>query len=244
MPVAFITGGARRIGRGLALGFAHKGYDVGITFRSSREAADSTLLALRGLGVRAYAVECDVVDETQLDRALRALAAELGTPNVIVSNAGIFPQQRSVDELSPEEMRATIDINTMPLLTVARTMKDLRSDQTEMGRIIAISSLGAVEIWKQRIDYNVSKAALVKLVAALARDMAPSITVNTVAPGAIVMEDQPSETDDMVAGLKRIPMGRYGSADDVFDAVWFFANNAAYITGEMLTVDGGYRLNR
>ena len=244
MPVVFVTGGARRIGRGLALGFAAKGYDVGITYRSSEKAATTTLGELRDLGVRAEAVRCDVTNESELHSALKTLAGSLGTPDVIVSNAGVFPEQRSLTELTPDDLRATMDINTVPLLTVARTMHGLRSKESSLGRIVAISSLGAFELWKERIDYNVSKASLVKLVQALAREMAPSITVNSVAPGAIIMDDQPSDTDDMVAGLGKIPMDRYGSAEDVFDAVWFFAGASSYVTGENVTVDGGYRLIR
>lgn len=244
MPIVFITGGARRIGRQLALGFARKGWDVGITYHTSAEAATETVRELHALGVRADMKRCDVSNDDELSHAFRRLCETLGTPDVVVSNAGIFPDRRSVDELDTNALRATLNVNTTPFLTIAREYRTALAETGHRGRLIAMSSLGALEIWKDRIDYNVSKASLVTLVQTLARSLAPSIAVNTVAPGAIVLTDEPSVTDASVASTERIPMGRYGNGDDVFDAVWFFATCTDYITGQLLAVDGGYRLVR
>ncbi len=243
MPIVFITGGARRIGRHLALNFARRGWDVGFTYHTSSEAAIQTLSDLQAFGVRADMKRCDVANDDELSHAVHRLTETLGTPDVIVSNAGIFPDRRSISELDTSAFRATLDVNTTPLLTLARSYHATLG-KGQVGRIIAISSIGAVEVWKDRIDYNVSKSALVTLVQTLARSLAPSISVNTVAPGAIVMPDEPSTADSAVASVERIPMGRYGTPDDVFDAVMFFATCTPYITGQLLTVDGGYRLVR
>lgn len=243
MPIVFITGGARRIGKQLALNFARRGWDVGFTYHTSSEAAVQTLQELQQIGVRADMKRCDVANDDELTHAFQRLNETLGTPAVVISNAGIFPDRRTINELDAAAFRATLDVNTTPLLTLAKAYHAaLKNDQ--QGRLIAISSLGALEVWKDRIDYNVSKSALVTLVQTLARSLAPSITVNTVAPGAIVMPDEPSSSDAAVASTDRIPMGRYGLPQDVFDAVWFFATATSYITGQLLTVDGGYRLVR
>ncbi|RPI67864.1 MAG: SDR family oxidoreductase [Ignavibacteriae bacterium] len=244
MPIVFITGGARRIGRQLALGFARQGWDVGITYHTSAEAATETVGELHALGVRADMKRCDVSNDDELSHAFRRLCETLGTPDVVVSNAGIFPDRRSVDDLDTDALRATLNVNTTPFLTIAREYRTALAGTDRRGRLIAMSSLGALEIWKDRIDYNVSKASLVTLVQTLARSLAPTIAVNTVAPGAIVLADEPSAADAAVASTERIPMGRYGNGDDVFDAVWFFATCTNYITGQLLAVDGGYRLVR
>lgn len=242
MPTVFITGGSRRIGRGLALGFASRGFSVGITFHSSATDAESTREKIRSMGVQCEIARANVSNESETDKALRNLEAVLGIPDVVVSNAGVFPRQRTVLELSAEDMRETLDVNTVPLLTVARYLASAseRADDSVTRRLISISSIGGMEIWKERIDYNTSKSAVITLVRALARDMAPSITVNSVAPGAIVIDSEPSPTDNDVSSVSRIPMGRYGTEHDIFDAVWFFATCTTYITGQILTVDGGY----
>ena len=246
MPVVFVTGGARRIGRALALGFAEKGYDVGITYNASMGAAEATLRELRSLGVRAEARQCDVSDDVALNHSLYELESILGTPSVMISNAGIFPQRKSIDALSVDDLRATMSVNTTPLLTIAKAFREMRlkANDNQTGRLVSISSIGALEIWKDRIDYNVSKNSLVTLVKALARALAPSITVNTVAPGAIKIEGEATEAEKSLTAVDRIPLGRYGTPTDVFDAVWFFATATPYITGQIISVDGGYGLTR
>lgn len=242
MPVVFITGGARRIGKGLVLGFAKKGYAVGFTYNSSEADAESTRDEVRTLGVPCEIAQADVAQDQSLHQALQQLEDQLGVPDVVVSNAGVFPPQRSLLDLTPDDLRKTFDINTIPLLTIARYLSSTSDKQTtsDPKRLICISSIGGQEIWKQRIDYNTSKSAVITLVKALSREMAPAITVNSVAPGAIVIQDEPSETDNDVSSVSRIPMGRYGTEHDIFDAVWQLATGSSYITGQIITVDGGY----
>ena len=244
MPTVFITGAARRIGRGLALGFAERGYDVGITYNTSSDAAEKTVEELRSKGVQAEAVRAELRSPESIHDALYDLSASLGVPDVLVNNAGVYPPQRSIEDLTIENFEDTLAINTTPLLSIARMYREMRKGMSGNGRLIALSSLGAVEIWKDRIDYNVSKAALVQMVKALARSLAPDIAVNTVAPGAIVFPDEPNAADATVVNTDRIPMGRYGTAEDIFDAVWFFATATTYITGQYLAVEGGYHLVR
>lgn len=239
MPVVFITGGSRRIGKGLVHGFARKGWDVGFIYRQSRQQALLLQNQLAGSGVKVVAEQADISNEHELESALTNLDTLMGSPDVIVSNAGVFPQARGLLELTNSDVMQTLAVNTLPLLTIARWYK-----QRPTGRIIAISSLGAHEIWKNRIEYGVSKTALVRLGENLARTMAPTHTVNMVAPGMIAVPDDPSPAETEVSLLHTIPMGRYGSPEDIFDAVWFFATASPYITGQSLIVDGGYHLVR
>lgn len=244
MPSVFITGGARRIGGALARAFAHRGYDVAITYHTSADAARATIAACTDAGVRAVAHACDVADERTLVQAFNAVVAQHGVPDVVVSNAGVFPDTLSIDALEADIIRRTIDVNTLPLVTLGKAYHHHVRATSGTGRLISISSLGAIETWRDRLPYNVSKSALLAAVHSLARSLAPAIAVNTVAPGAIRILDEPTEADNAMSRIDRIPMGRHGTTDDIMDAVWFFATCSNYITGQFLGVDGGYHLTR
>jgi 3-oxoacyl-[acyl-carrier protein] reductase/pteridine reductase len=244
MPVVWITGGARRIGRGLALRFAERGFDVAFTYNTSQAQAVRVCEEIEACGRRALAVRCDVSDAALLTATLEQFMADIGPADVVVSNAGVFPPARSVGETPLEDLEDTLRVNTLPLYTIAQVYERMCRTEGRTGRIISIGSLGAFEIWRGRIPYNVSKHALHTLVQALARALAPMITVNTVAPGAIRQPEDPTENDTSLVDVSRIPMGRYGTVDDIFDAVWFFATASSYCTGQVLSVDGGYRLTR
>ena len=232
-----------RIGKRLAQRFAEHGWNVGITYYTSAADADTTVRELLDTGVKAAAVQCDVKNEQHLAAALDTLRREVGPPTVIISNAGIFPDQRAVQDLTPESLRTTLDVNTIPLLTIGRWMQQHHAG-SEPSRLISLSSLGGFEIWRDRIEYNVSKTALIRLMETLARSLAPSITVNSVAPGAITEGMETTDADATAAPVSRIPMGRHGTPDDIFDAVWFLSTASTYITGQTIIVDGGYHLVR
>ncbi|MCX6139949.1 MAG: SDR family oxidoreductase [Candidatus Kapabacteria bacterium] len=244
MPVAWITGGARRIGKGLALRLAERGYDIAFTYNTSSEEARATKEQIESLNRTCIMMQCDVTDSAALSNVLTLFSTGLGLASVVISNAGVFPEPRALHETTNELVEDTLRVNTLPLLTIARTYQVLCQQHNHEGRLISIGSLGAEEIWKDRIAYNVSKSALQTLAHALARSMAPNITVNTVAPGAIAQPQEITENDSSLINPTRIPMQRHGTIDDVFDAVWFFATASPYITGQTITVDGGYRLVR
>lgn len=244
MPVVWITGGARRIGKGLALRFAERGYDVAFTYNTSGSLAEDVRSRIEAVGRRCAIARCDVRDTPMLAATMEHFVAEVGLADVVVSNAGIFPPPTSVSATSLEDLRYVLDVNTFPLYLIAREYERMVRVEGRSGRIISIGSLGAFELWKERLPYNVSKSALFTTAQALARALAPTITVNTVAPGAIQQPEESTENDASLIDVARIPMGRYGTVDDIFEAVWFFATASTYLTGQVLTVDGGYRLTR
>jgi len=239
MSVVFITGGGRRLGRAIALQFAEKGFDVGILYLTSEDQTRSTINEIRAMGKHASSVRVDVADEVALSMAFDALVGDLGAPEVVISNAGVFPD--ADPRATTDDVRRAVDVNTLPLITLARCIE--RHGTNGLTRLVALSSLGGVEIWKDRLAYNVSKSALNTAVRSLARSMAPSVLVNAVAPGAIEQPEERTTSDGHMAGPDRIPMQRYGTAADVFEAVWFFSTTT-YVTGQILHVDGGYGLVR
>lgn len=245
MPVVWISGGARRIGKGLALRFAERGYDVCITYRTSGREANDVCDRIRAQGQLAYAVQCDVRVESDIASALETCAQHFGCPDVVVSNVGVFPARTPVTMLNEQDVIDAFAVNTVPLLTISQIYHELCMKHDVRGRIISIGSLGAHEIWRDRIAYNVSKSALNTMVQTLARGLAPLIAVNSVAPGVIAQPDDVAEHEvQSMVGTERIPMLRHGDVNDVFDAVWFFATASHYITGQTMLVDGGYHLTR
>lgn len=238
----FITGGARRIGRHLAQAFVHDGHDVGIIYNTSHDSAETFVSTARSMGRAAVAIKADVADEHQLTDACGALHHALGAPDVIISNAGVFPEPVTIEELQTQHVRETLDINTLPLIAIASWY--MKHKGPTVGRLIAIGSLGGQEIWKDRLAYNVSKSALDTVVRSLARSCAPQIAVNCVAPGAISVPDETSSNDQYLVADSRIPMGRLGAPSDVLSAVQFLTTCSTYITGQVISVDGGYGLVR
>lgn len=245
MPVVWISGGARRLGKGLALRFAERGYDVSFTYRTSSKDAATVQAMVERLGRRCHITECDVRNESQLRTSLARCTQELGVPDVIVSNVGVFPARTPLPMLNEQDVVDALAINTIPLLTISRLYHELCIMHAVQGRIVSMGSLGAHEIWRDRIAYNVSKSALHTMVQTLARGLAPQISVNSVAPGVIAQPDdvEPHEVSGLI-NIDRIPMQRHGGIEDVFDAVWFFATATPYITGQTIIVDGGYHLTR
>lgn len=235
MSVVYITGGAKRIGKGLTTRFLERGYTVGVLHRSNQDYSSNGNI---------HTVHAELTNAAQTRDSLNTLKTHIGIPDVLVSNAGIFFDEHAVDNHLIAQMQDAFAINTLPLVTLASWYKEVLEEAHTQGRIVAISSLGAFEVWANRIAYNVSKTALVSTVNSLARSLAPTISVNSVAPGAIVFPDEHTAADTIVSRLKNIPMNRYGTADDVFDAVWFFSTASRYITGQHVMVDGGYHLTR
>jgi NAD(P)-dependent dehydrogenase (short-subunit alcohol dehydrogenase family) len=239
----FITGSGRRIGRALARGFAREGWSVAVHYGHSREEAEATLAEVRGHGVRGELFGADVRDRDAIRLAIFDAADAFGTIDVLVNNAGVYPKPASIEEVSDEMWRAVIETNLYGEFYAAQAAAEVmlrREGENEAGRIVNLSSLGAIQIWKDRIPYNVSKAAVVQLTRALARSLAPRIAVNSVAPGAIEIPEEPA--GGRLLDAARIPMRRYGTVDDIFGAVWYFATAASYITGQTLVVDGGLNI--
>jgi NAD(P)-dependent dehydrogenase (short-subunit alcohol dehydrogenase family) len=239
--VVFITGAARRIGRGLALAFAERGWSIALHYGSSDDRARQTEREIEALGAPVFTVQADVRKREEIREAIFAARDHFGAIDVLVNNAGIYPRATPIEEVSEQMWRDVIETNLYGEFFAAQAAAEVMKEMgVKDGRIVNISSLGAYQIWKNRIPYNVSKAGVVQLTRALARALAPEIAVNSVAPGTIEIPDDPAPGKLIPAD--RIPMRRYGGVDDIFRAVWFFAVEARYITGETLIVDGGLNI--
>ncbi len=238
MPTILITGSARRIGKGIARFFANKGWDVIIHYHTSENSAENLTKELQSLGIRTKSYKADLSNKKEIEDTFEKIHSEFDKIDVLVNNAAIYPKQKSIEEISIEEWDTTFAINLRAYFIISQIFAKHCKDE---GRLINISSLGGLEIWKKRITYNVSKAGVIQLTKALARNLAPKISVNCICPGAIYIEDElASEPIDIFE--QKIPMMRYGQISDICDAVYFFSTASKYITGQVLAVDGGLNL--
>ena len=235
--VALVTGGARRIGRGIALALAGAGADVAITYRDSLDQAEQTAGDLEASGIRALAVPCDVRSEQSVHSAVANAIRHFGRLDVLVNNAAIF-ESRRLDSITLAEWDAVFETNARgPFLVAREALPALRAAH---GRIVNMGSLGGFQAWAGHTHYCASKAALHSLTRTMAKAFAPEVSVNCVAPGCIVMDAEPDPEADRFAA--RTPMRRNGTAEEVAEAVLFFATGPAFVTGQILSVDGGLGL--
>jgi 3-oxoacyl-[acyl-carrier protein] reductase/pteridine reductase len=231
-----VTGGAKRIGRGIAIALAQAGADVAITFRGSAEAAEQTVGALRAFGVRALSVVCDVQSEASVQATVADVVKEFGGIDLLVNNAGAF-ETAALEEITVEQWDAMFATNTRgPFLVAKAAYPYLKSAK---GRIVNIGSLGGIHPWATHAHYCTSKAALHMLSHTMAKAWAPEVSVNCVAPGMIVMGEVNPAYE---AFAKKTPMQRNGRVEDVAAAVLFFATGPHFITGQLVAVDGGLGL--
>jgi 3-oxoacyl-[acyl-carrier protein] reductase/pteridine reductase len=234
---ALVTGGARRIGREIALILARAGADVAITYRASAAEAMRTALEIESLGRQALAVECDVRSEDSVRGAIAATVGRFGRLDVLVNNAAVF-ESTPLESISLDQWEAVFETNARgPFLVAREALPHLRAAQ---GRIVNIGSLGGIHAWAGHAHYCASKAALHMLTLAMAKAFAPQLSVNCVAPGRIEMDDH--SEDEAAHFAAKTPMMRNGTADDVAQAVLFFVAGPSFVTGQVLAVDGGLGL--
>jgi 3-oxoacyl-[acyl-carrier protein] reductase/pteridine reductase len=234
---ALITGAAKRIGCEIALTLARAGADITITYNTSATQAAETVREIESLGRRAQAVACDVRSEASVHAAVQSAAAFHGHLHILINNAAIF-ESAPLDRLTVAQWDAIFETNTRgPFLLSREALPHLR---VAAGKIVNIGSLGGLEPWATHAHYCSSKAALHMLTQCMAKAFAPEVSVNAVAPGRIEMDDHTAQEALHFAAIT--PLRRNGTPDDVAQAVLFLVAQSTFITGQILTVDGGLGL--
>lgn len=237
---AIVTGGSRGIGRTICLELAKGGANIALCFAGNEAAAQETIAACQDLGARAMAVRCDVSDSAQVQALTEAVLKEFGRIDILVNNAGVTRDGLLV-MLKEADFDAVVDTNLkgafLCMKAVARTMMKQR-----YGRIVNLSSVVGLRGNAGQVNYAASKAGVVGMTKSIAKELAGrNVTVNAVAPGFIDTDMTAAMPEAAKkAALSSIPMSRLGAAEDVAKAVAFLASQeAAYITGQVLAVDGG-----
>ncbi|MGC4042520.1 MAG: 3-oxoacyl-[acyl-carrier-protein] reductase [Armatimonas sp.] len=240
---AIVTGagrGGRGIGRGIALALAKAGCDIAVTARTNIADAEAVAEAVRELGREAMAIQADVADGASVEALFEKVKSEWGRVDVLVNNAGLT-RDTLLLRMSEDDWDAVLDANLKGAFLCTRTAAKIMLKQ-KSGRIINITSINGQVGSPGQANYSASKAGMIGLTKSVAKELASrGITVNAVAPGFIETQMTDfAQGDAREELLKRIPLGRFGSIDDVGAVVAFLASDAAsYITGQVITVDGG-----
>ncbi len=238
--VAVVTGGSRGIGRAIALELARRGAAVVVNYNASAEAAEQVVAAIQGAGGRALAVQADVSDMAQAEALIKAAQTQFGKVDILVNNAGMT-RDGLLMSMKEADWDSVLDTNLKSAWSCCKAAVRGMIKQRS-GRIVNITSVVGISGQAGQTNYSASKAGLIGFTKSLAREVASrQITVNAVAPGFITTDMTANLSAELMAELnKRIPLARYGTPEDIAYAVAFLVSDeASYITGQVLTVDGG-----
>lgn len=237
---ALVTGGSRGLGRAVCLELARGGANVAFCYAGNEAAARETVRDVEALGAKALSLRCDVSDAAQVDALVKAAVEAFGRIDILVNNAGIT-RDNLLMRMSEADFDAVISANLKGAFLCMKAVSRLMLKQ-RYGRIVNLSSVVALRGNAGQVNYAASKAGIVGMTKSLAKELASrGVTVNAVAPGFIETDMTAALPEDARAAAQgSIPMGRLGAPEDVAKAVGFLASDeAAYITGQVLAVDGG-----
>lgn len=232
--VALVTGGGVRLGGAISRGLAADGFDLLITYRSSREEAERLCAEVEELGRRCRLLQADLAHPEAADAVADAVRSAFGRLDVLVNSAASFAA-RPLLEVDADAWDAVMAVNVRAPHLLVRAAADLL--RRAEGCVVNIADLAAFQAWTDRPHHAVSKAALVHLTKVQARALAPHVRVNAVAPGSVLRPRGWSE-ERWLDVARRAPLDRPGTPDDVVQAVRYLVH-APFVTGQTLTVDGG-----
>ena len=238
--VALVTGSSRGIGAVIARRFAEAGAKIALNYNASLAAATEVMNSITTGGGDAMLIAGDVSDETSAREAIKAVVERFGKIDILINNAGIH-RDRLLLRMSPSDFDEVLQVNLRgAFLCTKYAMPHLI--RQHYGRVVNVSSVVGLTGNPGQANYAAAKAGLIGFTKAVAREVASrNVTVNAVAPGYIatgMVEDLTEEQRSQI--LERIPMGRFGTSDDVAETILFLSSKGAgYLTGQVLTIDGG-----
>jgi pteridine reductase len=237
--VALVTGAGRRVGRALAIALGARGMHVIVHYNSSSLGAEETVRLIVRAGGRADAVRADLTDIREAERLVDQALALRGSLDVLVNSAAVM-RRTPLGETSAHEWDEMFALNVRaPYFLSQRAAPALRAAR---GNIVNIADLAAFETWPAYVPHGITKSAVVQMTRALARVLAPEVRVNAIAPGVVLLPEGWSH-DDAERLRATTPLGRLGSPEDVAGAMLYLLD-AGYVTGEVITVDGGRHVRR
>ena len=238
--VALVTGGSRGIGRAIALKLAENGADVALNYAGNTAAAEEVKAAIEQMGRKALLIQCSVADTDGVQAMVNQVVKELGRLDILVNNAGI-PRDGLLMRMKEADWDDVMNTNLKGVYNCSKAVMRTMMKQKSGRSVNMASVVGEMGIAVQA-NYAAAKAGVIGFTKSLAKEVASrGITVNAIAPGFIATDMTSVLSDDQKAEMARtIPLGRAGQPEDVANAVLFLASEgAAYITGQVLNVDGG-----
>ena len=238
--LAIITGGARGIGKQIALTFAKEGYNIAINYRTENEDLKNTKKEIEENNVKCFTFQGDVTNFKDCEQFVKQIVEEFGNIDVLVNNAGIT-RDTLLMRMKEEDFKQVIDTNLIGTFNVTKNVIG-NMIKARNGRIINISSVVGISGNAGQTNYSASKAGIIGFTKSLAKEVASrNITVNAVAPGFIETQMTDVLKDDIKEEIaKKIPLKRMGTPQDVANVVKFLASNdSSYITGQVINIDGG-----
>ena len=236
--VAVVTGGSRGIGKAIAEKFAAEGASVAILYSSNSASADAVVEEIRNAGGTAKAYQCHVENSDEVGKTIDDVVNDLGKIDILVNNAGIT-RDKLLMMMKEEDFDDVISVNLKGAYNTMRKVCPMLARQ-RWGRVINLSSIAGINGNAGQVNYSASKAGLIGMTKSAAREFAGrGITVNAIAPGFVETDvTKKLASDENV--MKRIPVGRMGRPDEIASLALFLASDAAaYITGEVIRIDGG-----
>lgn len=243
MKTVLITGASRGIGREIAIKFASEGYNIVLNYNNSETKAKTLAKSIEKFGVKCLLIKADVSIESEVVDMVNLALNKFGKIDVLVNNAGVA-LSKLFQLTTTDEIARVFGVNTFGVINCSKAVvPSMVSEKT--GKIINISSIWGKVGASMETIYSASKGAVIAFTMALAKELAPSnISVNCVCPGVIDTDMLLEYSDDDKKELKeQTPLNRLGTPQDVANAVYFLASdNATFITGQVITVDGGFAL--
>lgn len=235
-PLALVTGAGRRVGRVIALHLAGQGFAIGVHYHASEDEAGETIEDIRKMGVAAYPLKADLSDPLEIQHLFKQID-EIPLPLGVLVNSAAIMQRSDLLKIDVEEWDTMFNLNTRAVWLVSR---EAAARMRTGGSIINLSDVGAGKNWTGYGAYAVSKSAVETLTRVMARQLAPKIRVNAIAPGLLLRGGETSEME-WRALIEKVPMKTAGEIDQFLKTLDFLLSNG-YITGEVITFAGGYQL--
>ena len=236
--VALVTGAGHRVGRALAVALGAEKMIVAVHYNASAEEADETVALIEKAGGKAKSFQADLADAASPSQLIGDVVSEFGALRVLVNSAAVMTRQ-PFGSVTAQDWDATMSLNLRAPFLVSQAAA---AEMENGAAIVNIADLAAFETWPSYIPHSISKAGIVKMTEGLARVLAPSIRVNAIAPGAVLLPDDSSEkTGERMADTT--PLRRLGDPGDVVEAMLYLLRSD-YVTGETIVVDGGRRIRK
>jgi pteridine reductase len=236
--VALVTGAARRLGRSIALALAERGAELILHYHDSERGAHEVLAQVRRCGGKPVAVRADLASSAEIAAMVETAMRAFGRIEILVNSAAIF-YRTPLGSLTEADWDRFLTVNLKAPFLLCRHIGEIMRMQGR-GKIVNLADIAGTKAWADFIPYSVSKAGLLALTAGMAKALAPAVQVNAIAPGVVLLPEG-SPPEERERALRRVPLGRLGLPEDVVRGLLYLIESD-FVTGEVLSVDGGQRL--